>query len=125
IHHYLCEHDNWERQQDDPRIAAMRHPITYRNTHDLNRPGRLVRLQEKAPGTDKPLRRERESCRLCNLALGIQFRCHSDDLAIHLLEVHDIVNPVEGLHYGCDDLDDQEWCAQWDAFYYAHGSAPV
>ncbi|KAG8704879.1 hypothetical protein FRC08_001998 [Ceratobasidium sp. 394] len=125
IHHYLCEHDNWKRQRDDPRIAAMRHPITYRNTHDLNLPERLVQLQEKVPSADKSVCREKEGCRLCSLALGIQLRCDLDDLAIHLLEVHDVVNPVEGLHYGCDDLDDQEWCAKWDAFYDAHGSVSV
>ncbi|KAG9110385.1 hypothetical protein FRC07_008198, partial [Ceratobasidium sp. 392] len=134
ISHYIDAPKKWESNKDNDPIHPLRYPIAYQNVHDLestvkNRP--LVRLLTKQEAQDL---RDSEytatnlsKCYLCRETGRVCRRFDPEDIVMHLLDVHDITKPVEGVHYGKLEQGgiSDEWSKMWDAFHDAQSSEPI
>ncbi|KAG9080383.1 hypothetical protein FRC06_006653 [Ceratobasidium sp. 370] len=126
IDHYVHQLRHWNLQHNDPNISSMRHPIVHRNTHCLDpiqdsRP--LVRILAEEEDQDADMNTAKEVCQLCVFTRGLWFRSRLDNVLVHLQDVHDIVDAVEGIHYGRTNIDSKIWLAKWDAFHESQATA--
>ncbi|KAF8596720.1 hypothetical protein BDV93DRAFT_527883, partial [Ceratobasidium sp. AG-I] len=108
VQHYMEQRKQWEKNSTRTGAHPTRHPVTFRNIHDVEwtiNPKPLVRIltveeasQMNVVPTVLP---DWVECRLCS-GTG---RCHIrslDDVRVHLQDVHDVASPIEGLHYQKD-----------------------
>ncbi|KAG8699154.1 hypothetical protein FRC08_005479 [Ceratobasidium sp. 394] len=129
VKHYVLELKLWASQNDahDDRI---RYPIVVRNVHDtesMNNPKPLVHLlaEEEASQTDDSGSNSpsssapgRPRCYLCEATGRSDVRMGREDILAHAREVHDVVAPIDGLHYG--DAPNLKWHDVWNEFHDVH-----
>ncbi|QRV84681.1 valine-tRNA ligase [Ceratobasidium sp. AG-Ba] len=113
VWHYMEHLESWERQTDPTRQPAIRHPIEIRNPHDIDslddrKP--LIRLLREEKATE--IRKKYKS-----LGRG------PDYMRKHLLDMHNVTQPVEEIHYGRSNHwsseSKAEWNEKWDAYHDA------
>ncbi|KDN44216.1 hypothetical protein RSAG8_05689, partial [Rhizoctonia solani AG-8 WAC10335] len=139
VEHYHSRRRDWLGNRFIPNTHRTRHPIIFRNLHDLEphtNPKPLVRIVS-GEYKDTTIRWKTPAFK-CIICHGIELYQHSTfgsltNLKEHLLESHDIAEPVEDLHLpgGPSQLDKshfwtrfnrENWEQQWDCFHDAHGS---
>ncbi|KAG8693003.1 hypothetical protein FRC08_009382 [Ceratobasidium sp. 394] len=126
ITHYIKAPEVWTENKDKRGIYPIRHPITYRDVHDLeskvnSKP--LVRLltKEEAQNMRMPgslIPPTWPSCILCRVSGRYGCRLEVEEMIMHLQDVHDVPSPIEGTHYRTLEpgFSSEELCKIWDAF---------
>ncbi|KAF8601656.1 hypothetical protein BDV93DRAFT_495506 [Ceratobasidium sp. AG-I] len=140
VAHYIKALDAWNDTKDLKGNHHTRHPVIFRNVHDLeptDDPKPLVRSlsQEEASQLWKASKVQipagshstQSLCYLCEGTGRKGCRLSVEDMLVHMQDVHGVAEPVEGLHYGVKDLGfvSGKWHKEWDASHDAHVSAPA
>ncbi|KAG8717943.1 hypothetical protein FRC09_013412 [Ceratobasidium sp. 395] len=127
VDHYIYEIEHWPRYGYQLPEGNLRHPPVYRNVHDIEAQGysgRLVELvsQKKVGGPYMhfPSVDPSSCCLVCN-AVGRHRSLGAERVTTHMLNAHDITDPVIGIHHAVDDrmVKNGKWHKKWDAFYDA------
>ncbi|KAG8773828.1 hypothetical protein FRC12_002302, partial [Ceratobasidium sp. 428] len=131
--HYIEESEHWDTRKDDIFSSSIRHPIVVKNIHKLEQtdtPKPLIRLLTEEDATkmialannpaSSAVVKKYSYCYLCH-ATGMRgFQLFSNGTRVHLEDMHDVLEPVDGIHFGSkplDDSPDQKWLEKWDAFH--------
>ncbi|KAB5588180.1 Valine--tRNA ligase [Ceratobasidium theobromae] len=133
VTHYSKMRHEWNKCVIARSALAVRHPIPFRNLHDSQpedtRP--LVRIlsAQEADTIRNSISNNTSStgqseCFLC--AVIKKRRCiPREDIMDHMRNVHNILDPIDGVHYGIHSSNDtrrdyiwaDEWQRQWDMFH--------
>ncbi|KAG8790872.1 hypothetical protein FRC12_010796 [Ceratobasidium sp. 428] len=134
VGHYLEESTFWDVQKDDTHHAPVRHPILVRHLHALEATDNakpLIRLLAEDEATSMTALAEGmlfswPCCYLCEATGRRSKRLSKDDILVHMLEVHDVTEPVEGVYYGANPHEPLEntWHEEWDKFHDARATVP-
>ncbi|KAG9128586.1 hypothetical protein FRC07_000019 [Ceratobasidium sp. 392] len=134
VSHYAEQPKIWELFKDKQLSCPVRYPIEFQDVHDLesttnSKP--LVRLlttqevEDLGKLKNDPLA-DRRKCYLCRVTGRASCWLDGDDMKMHLLDVHGVINSLEGIHYYRLDhgVFTEEWAEMWDAFHDSQSSEP-
>ncbi|KAG9128585.1 hypothetical protein FRC07_000018 [Ceratobasidium sp. 392] len=136
VKHYIRVAKLWEILKDKQGKHPTRHPVVYQNVHDFEwtentKPPVRLLTPEEATNSAKPptsLRLTSPTCLPCEGTGRQVLHLEMADMLVHLQDVHDVEDPVRGIHYGNLDLGspNPEWHQRWDWYYDAQesGSTP-
>ncbi|KAG8682348.1 hypothetical protein FRC09_016831 [Ceratobasidium sp. 395] len=134
IYHYIGELQHWDAEKGSMFDSSVHHPIAVKNVHELEQTSNLkplVRLLTEEDATEmdalanpvsSTVVKTYSHCYLCHNTGRPGFRLGSNDIRVHLEDVHDVLEPVDGIHFGSKPLlenPDQKWLEKWDAFHDA------
>ncbi|KAG8744071.1 hypothetical protein FRC10_010856 [Ceratobasidium sp. 414] len=135
VEHYIMQYMVWEEQKDSRGGYPTRHPVMYRNVHDVESADNhkpLVRLcdEEEAEqlsalvGSSLLAVFGSPHCHLCEGTGRPDVRLSQADMLAHMQDVHDVTEPVEDLHYGMQlyKIQGNTWHKKWDAYHDARES---
>ncbi|KAF8597245.1 hypothetical protein BDV93DRAFT_562495 [Ceratobasidium sp. AG-I] len=133
--HYMQRQRQWERDVKATGKGPVRHPVIFRNVHDVEwttSPKPLVRIltvEESSRLESLPFEySNRVRCMLCTCT-GRYCIDLVDGMVAHIQDVHDVAEPIEGLFYQKDmdyssnDISADEWRKEWDEFHDAQAEA--
>ncbi|KAG9079173.1 hypothetical protein FRC06_007902 [Ceratobasidium sp. 370] len=119
VDHYVSGLGDWARHKDLRTLFPTRHPIIYRNTHDLetqDNPKPLAKLLTEQESRDLlqvpfDMSISQPVCLVCYAISAGTWQMDPDELATHMQDVHDVSVPVEGVHYGSPVTDrfNEQW----------------
>ncbi|KAG8711550.1 hypothetical protein FRC08_015742, partial [Ceratobasidium sp. 394] len=131
VGHYTHGLNFWARNSPPKTLFPTRHPIVYKNEHDLetqvnSKPlAKLLTEQESHHSLNPPLETGilGSGCLICYMISVVGWRpMDLNELVIHMQDVHDVSAPVEGVHYGpLTNMDrfNLNWYKEWDLFHNA------
>ncbi|KAG8727640.1 hypothetical protein FRC11_012762 [Ceratobasidium sp. 423] len=141
VRHYHLKRRDWVDGRFVRNTYGTRHPITFRNVHDLElgtNPKPLVRVVPSEENST-PLLHSHNTVAECIICRGVNFYEDSafESLAKmreHMLEVHDTAEPVEDLHFMGEsrttsrilywvEFDERNWEQKWDTFHDNQGAS--
>ncbi|KAG9094596.1 hypothetical protein FS749_012171 [Ceratobasidium sp. UAMH 11750] len=135
VDHYLAQDKLWNGSKDCRGEYTVRHPVVYRNTHDLDstdNPKPLVRLCEGEEAEQLTALANSTlmdvflspRCHLCEGTGKFEVRMKQANMLVHMQDVHGVAEPVEDLHYGMQfyKIQANTWHKKWDAYHDARES---
>ncbi|KAG8795627.1 hypothetical protein FRC12_011973 [Ceratobasidium sp. 428] len=131
IYHFINALNLWEANKDTKSTHRTRHPIVFRNIHDLepaDESGPLARLlgeslpkthQSESPPPKKPSNSDQLFCYLCEGTGRPVIQLNRADMLAHIRDWHNVQDPVEGIYFGREQHSDlgDKWHKIWDAFH--------
>ncbi|KAG8790870.1 hypothetical protein FRC12_010794 [Ceratobasidium sp. 428] len=140
IIHYIAALGTWDKAKDSKGEQPTCHPVVFNNVHDLkstyHKP--LVQLlsEEEALQTAALINASfingsassRPLCFLCKATGRPEVRLSQENMAVHMQDVHDVGEIVEGVHYGPKslwDLSGDGWNKVWDEYQDSREAAIV
>ncbi|KAH7332924.1 hypothetical protein B0J17DRAFT_676952 [Rhizoctonia solani] len=140
VEHYHLRRRDWVGNTFIPNSYQTRHPVIFRNLHDLGsdtNPKPLVRIASSEGNNGTPVR-SYDVVAECIICRGIDFydECSFESSARmreHMQELHGTVEPVEKLHF-IDEarnlsriffwagFDRRDWEQKWDRFHDTLGA---
>ncbi|KAF8602495.1 hypothetical protein BDV93DRAFT_557497 [Ceratobasidium sp. AG-I] len=132
VEHYMETNQQWANDMERYRDQRTRHLVTFVNAHDIKSTSiaksfvKILTKDEKSViratlGAEE--RREVE-CLLCSCCWRTKTIDALVAVMVHLENIHDVTEPIEGLHYG-ERIEESlvesttGWRKRWDAHYNA------